>query len=83
MKMERAALPCVRCTDDLFYGADTKKLLVSGDSSYIDIFKQSNENDYSATAHIPSWKWARTSLWIPSTRQLELPVLKGCRIKNL
>src|SRR5207237_478743 len=57
-----ASLPCVGDTDDLFYDADKKRIIVTGGSGYIDIFKQENENNYSALAHISSQKGARTSL---------------------
>jgi len=69
-----ASLPCTGDTDDLFYDADTKRIIVSGGIGYIDIFSQDNEGNYSATAHIATRKGARTSLWIPSTRQLVLAV---------
>jgi hypothetical protein len=74
MKMERAALPCEGGADDLFYDADKKTILLSGGSGYIDIFKQNNENSYTAIAHLASQKGARTSLWIPSTHESILTV---------
>jgi DNA-binding beta-propeller fold protein YncE len=69
-----ASLPCVGDTDDLFYDADSKRILVSGGSGYIDIFSQDNQDSYSAIAHITSRKGARTSLWIPSTHEFILAV---------
>ena len=68
------SLPCVGDTDDLFYDADTKRIIVSGGDGYVDIFKQNDENRYSAIAHIHSRKGARTSLWIPSAHKLVLAV---------
>src|SRR5215212_298803 len=35
-----ASLPCAGDTDDLFYDAFTKRIIVSGGNGYIDIFKQ-------------------------------------------
>ncbi|MCW3120400.1 MAG: hypothetical protein JWM28_4482 [Chitinophagaceae bacterium] len=67
-----ASLPCTDDTDDLFYDADTKRIVLSGGTGYIDIFKQDDENNYSAMAHISSRKGARTSRWIPSTHELVL-----------
>ena len=69
-----ASIPCVGDTDDLFYDADTKRILVSGGSGYIDIFRQDDQDSYSAIAHIPSRKGARTSLWIPSAHEFILAV---------
>jgi hypothetical protein len=64
-----SSLPCAGDTDDLFYDAIKNRIILSGGSGYIDIFQQNTENDYSAIAHISSRKGARTSLWIPSTRE--------------
>ena len=72
-----ASLPCAGDTDDLFYDADTKRIIVSGGSGYIDIFKQDEENSYSAIAHIFSRKGARTSLWIPSAHELVVAAPRG------
>ena len=69
-----SSLPCVGDTDDLFYDADTKRIIVSGGSGFVDIFSQNNENSYSAIAHISSRKGARTSLWIPSAHEFVLAV---------
>src|SRR2546423_8102078 len=69
-----ASLPCVGDTDDLFYDATTKRILVSGGSGYIDIFKEDTENTYSAIAHISSARGARTSLWIPVKHEFILAV---------
>jgi hypothetical protein len=69
-----ASLPCAGDTDDLFYDAETKRILVSGGSGFVDIFKQDNENSYSSIAHIASRKGARTSLWIPSTHEWILAI---------
>lgn len=71
-----ASFPCVGDTDDLFYDADLKKIIISGGGGFIDIFKQENENSYSAIAHISSQKGARTSLWMPSTHEFILAVPK-------
>jgi len=69
-----ASLPCSGDTDDVFYDADTKRIIVSGGSGYVDIFNKDNENSYSAIAHIASRKGARTSLWIPSSHEFVLAV---------
>jgi len=69
-----ASLPCPGDTDDVFYDAVTKRIIVSGGSGYVDIFQKNNENDYSAIAHIATRKGARTSLWIPSNHEFILAV---------
>jgi YVTN family beta-propeller protein len=69
-----ASLPCAGDTDDLFYDAHSKRIILSGGSGYIDIFGQDKENSYSTIAHISSAKGARTSLWIPAKHQFILAV---------
>jgi len=69
-----ASLPCTGDSDDLFYDAEAKRILISGGSGYTDIFKEDNENSYYAIAHISTRKGARTSLWIPATHQFILAV---------
>jgi len=69
-----ASLPCTGDADDVFYDGGMMRIIVSGGSGYVDIFKKDNENSYSALAHIASRKGARTSLWIPSNHEFVLAV---------
>ena len=69
-----ASLACTGDTDDLFYDADKKRIVVSGGAGNIDIFQQITEDSYSAIAHIYTRNGARTSLFIPSLQKFVLAV---------
>jgi DNA-binding beta-propeller fold protein YncE len=64
-----AAFPCTGDTDDVFYDAPSKSILVSGGSGSVDVFQEKSENNYTQLTHMNTRKGARTSLWIPQTKQ--------------
>jgi hypothetical protein len=64
-----AELPCAGDADDLYYDANTHRVLISGGSGYINIFQQQNANTYQEIANIPTRPGARTSLCVPQLHQ--------------
>lgn len=69
-----AEQPCVGDADNLFYDAGSKRVLISGGSGYVDIFKQQDADTYTQIAHIATRIGARTSLWVPEWKELLLAV---------
>lgn len=56
--------------DDIFYDNTTKQIYLSCGAGYIDIFKQTDANTYTANGKIATQSGARTSLFIPELSQL-------------
>lgn len=67
-----AELPCAGDADDLYFDANTHRILISGGSGYINIFQQQDADKYQEIANIPTRPGARTSLLVP---QLQLFLL--------
>ncbi|MBF9252157.1 YncE family protein [Pontibacter sp. 172403-2] len=69
-----AEAPCAGDADNLFYDAASKRILISGGSGYVDIFKQQDTDTYTQIAHIATRIGARTSLWVPEWKEFLLAV---------
>jgi len=61
-------------TDDLFYDASTKRLLVSGGEGYLDVLQDQGDDHFARVAHTPTASGARTCLYIADQRRLYLAV---------
>lgn len=66
---EIAELPCTGNADDLYYDANTQRILISGGSGYINIYRQQDADTYQEIANIPTRPGARTSLFVPQLHQ--------------
>lgn len=69
-----AALPCGEDTDDLFYDAARRCLYVSCGAGLINVFEQSDADQYREIAKIPTAPGARTSFWVPELGRLFVAV---------
>ncbi|HVA98875.1 MAG TPA: YncE family protein [Bacteroidia bacterium] len=56
--------------DDIFYNQISKEIYLSCGGGYIDVFKQTDANTYTANGKIETHSGARTSLFIPELNQL-------------
>lgn len=56
--------------DDVFYNATSKEIYLSCGGGYIDVFKQTDANTYTANGKVSTKSGARTSLFIPELNQL-------------
>jgi DNA-binding beta-propeller fold protein YncE/protein-tyrosine-phosphatase len=61
-------------TDDLFYDAAGKRLIVSGGEGFLDVFQQQDATHFTRIAHEPTAAGARTSLFVPESNRLYLAV---------
>ena len=61
-------------TDDLFYGSANRKLYLSGGEGCISIFEETNLGNYREFRTIGTPLGSRTSLFVPSSRTLYVPV---------
>jgi WD40 repeat protein len=57
-------------TDDIFYNHTTKEVYISCGGGYINVFKQTDANTYTADGKVSTHSGARTSLFIPDLNQL-------------
>jgi YVTN family beta-propeller protein len=71
---EIASTDIVGDTDDLFYDAATKRLLVSGGEGYLDVLQDQGDNHFVRVAHTPTASGARTCLYVADQRRLYLAV---------
>ena len=71
---ELASADIVGDTDDLFYDAATKRLLVSGGEGYLDVLQDQGDNHVVRVAHTPTAPGARTCLYVADQRRLYLAV---------
>ncbi len=71
---EIASSDIVGDTDDLFYDAATKRLLVSGGEGYLDVLQDQGDNHFARVAHTPTASGARTCLYVADQRRLYLAV---------
>jgi len=71
---EIASTDIVGDTDDLFYDAATKRLLVSGGEGYLDVLRDQGDNHFARVAHTPTASGARTCLYVADRRRLYLAV---------
>ena len=55
-------------TDDLYYDAENKEIIISCGEGYVNIFRQQAEDSYQQIANIPTLNGARTSLFIPQLK---------------
>jgi len=62
--------PMVGDADDLYWDQSGKKILVSGGSGEVNIFKQSGDTVYKQIANIKTRSGARTSLFVPELHLL-------------
>ncbi len=56
--------------DDIFYNITNREIYLTCGGGYIDVFKQTDANTYTANGKISTHSGARTSLFIPELNQL-------------
>jgi DNA-binding beta-propeller fold protein YncE len=61
-------------TDDLFYDAPAKRLLVSGGEGYLDALQDQGDNHFARVARTATASGARTCLYVADQRRLYLAV---------
>jgi YVTN family beta-propeller protein len=71
---EVASADIVGDTDDLFYDAATRRLIVSGGEGYLDVLEDQGGNRFAKVAHTLTAPGARTSLYVPDQHRLYLAV---------
>jgi len=71
---ESGSFDIVGDTDDLFYDAARKRLLVTGGEGYLDVFDEPAPGRFTHLAHIATAAGARTSLFVPEQARLYLAV---------
>jgi YVTN family beta-propeller protein len=57
-------------TDDVFYDRLSRQIYVSCGGGYIDVFRQTDPDNYEAISKVESRSGARTSLFVPELNQL-------------
>ena len=67
-----ATVPTVGDSDDVFYGAATRRVYVPGGEGAVAIYQQADADHYSETARIPTSRGARTSLFSPDLGRLSV-----------
>lgn len=71
---EVASAEIVGDTDDLFYDAATKRLLVSGGEGFLDVLQDQGDGHLARLAHMPTASGARTCLYVADQRRLYVAV---------
>ncbi|TAM96995.1 MAG: YncE family protein [Chitinophagaceae bacterium] len=66
---EIATYLCTGDPDDLYYDSSSRRILISGGEGYVDIFQQQHADVYRQISYLPSRAGARTSLWIPTSKE--------------
>jgi len=69
-----ASVDAVGDADDLFFDAEHKRVYISGGEGFLDVFDHQSAGHFERTAHIPTAKGARTSLFVPELNRLYLAV---------
>ena len=70
---------CAGDADDLFYDGSRKLVYVSCGQGLVDVFQERTPDDYQELTRINTAPGARTSLWVPQTRQFFLAVPRRAR----
>jgi len=72
-----ASLGCVGDAEDVFYAADTGLIYISGGEGFIDVFHQTDPDNYELVRRVSTAKGARTSLYVPQWHKLFLAIPDG------
>lgn len=69
-----ASIDCCGDTDDLFYDPASKRILLSCGDGHVAVIEQTDADHYRPPDNVPTAAGARTSTYIPETRQLYVAV---------
>lgn len=69
-----SAVGCSGDADDIFYDANTKRLLLSCGEGFVDVFNEKGQNTFTQIDHVSSRVLARTSFFVPSEKKFFLAV---------